>query len=111
MWRIATSEEQNIKITYLRDNQQHTTEAIPYVEPNKWYERKALRRLEIKPEMASTIFDVVSNSPAALAGLKHGDRIIELNGNVIYNPQAVASAVDAMSNGPVTGVKSDHPAR
>jgi regulator of sigma E protease len=104
MWRIATSEEQNIKITYLRDNQQHTTEAIPYVEPNKWYERKALRRLEIKPEMASTIFEVVSNSPAALAGLKHGDRIIELNGNAVYNPQAVASAVDAMSNGPVTAL-------
>ena len=104
MWRIATSEGPKIKVTYSRDNQEHTTETVPYVAPTKWYERKALRRLMIAPEMPSTIYEVASNSPAALAGLRHGDRIVEMNGQPVYNPQAIAAAVDAMSNSPVVAL-------
>lgn len=101
MWRIATSEGSKLKVTYSRDNQEHTTEAVPYVAPTKWYERKALRRLMIAPEMAAVIYEVASNSPAAAAGLRHGDRIIKLNGEPVYNPQAIGAAVDAMTNSPI----------
>jgi len=104
MWRIATSEEKKIKITYSRDRQEHTTEAVPYVAPTKWYERKALRRLMIVPASPSIVFEVASNSPAALAGLHHGDHVIALNGQPIYNPQAIVSAEEAMSNSPITAL-------
>lgn len=104
MWRIATSEDQKIKITYSRDKQEHTAEAVPYVAPTKWYERKALRRLMINPSIPSTVLEVASNSPAALAGLHHGDQIVALNGEPVYHPNAIGFAEEAMSNSPITAL-------
>jgi regulator of sigma E protease len=104
MWRIATSEEKTLKITYLRDRQEHTTEAVPSIAPTKWYERKALRRLMINPAIPSTVLEVASNSPAALAGLHHGDQIVALNGQPIYHPNAIGFLEEAMSNSPITAL-------
>jgi regulator of sigma E protease len=100
-WRIVTSENTNIAVTYLRDNKEETTLVTPYHRPTKWYERKDLRHILIGPAMKAIVDQIASNSPAALAGLTNGDEIIALNGNKIYSPQAIFSAEDEMSNSPV----------
>jgi regulator of sigma E protease len=72
--------------------------AVPFHRETKWYERKALRQILINSASKATIYEVATNSPAAVAGLKPGDEITALNGEKIYSPAAVDSAEEAMSN-------------
>ena len=51
--------------------------------------------------MKATVFEIASNSPTALAGLKTGDEIIGMDGQKVYSYLAVFSAEDEMSNSPV----------
>jgi regulator of sigma E protease len=100
-WRIVTSTGTNIAIKFVRDGQESTVYAPLYHRETKWYERKALRQILITPADKVSIFEIASNSPAALAGLKPGDEIIALDGKKIFSPNAVIAAEDAMSNGVV----------
>jgi regulator of sigma E protease len=97
-WRIVTSTGTNIAIKYLRDGKESVAYATPFHRDTKWYQRKALRQILITSASKATVFDVATNSPAALAGLKTGDQILALNGEKIYSPFAVDSAQEAMSN-------------
>jgi regulator of sigma E protease len=97
-WRIITSTGTNIAVKYLRDGQEYTGYAPVYHPATHWYERKALRKLLIAPEMKAIIFGIASNSPAARAGLTNGDEIIALNGQKIYSPLAVSTLEDSWSN-------------
>ncbi len=103
-WRIVTSEGTNIVFKYLRDGKESLAYATPYKRNTKWYERKAMRQVLISPAMESKIFEVASNSPAALAGLRQGDEIVAINGERIYSYYSVLYAQEQMTNGiaPVT---------
>jgi regulator of sigma E protease len=100
-WRVITSENTNIVVKYLRDGQEKMAYATPYYQPTHWYERKSLRQLLIDSATPSIVAEVISNSPAARAGLTNGDEITKINGEQIYSPDAVIYAVESMSNGPV----------
>ncbi len=107
-WRIVTSEHTNIVIKYLRDGRETTVSATPFHRKTKVFnlfglvniplERKALRQILITAAGKATIFEVATNSPAAIAGLKAGDEIVKVNGEKIYSPFAVDFAQQAMSN-------------
>jgi len=97
-WRIVTSTGTNIAIKYERDHQEFTTYAVPFHPATKWYERKSLRKIMISPEEKATIFEVATNSPAAVAGLQTGDQVVALDGQKIYSFMSVASAEEDMSN-------------
>jgi len=86
------------------DKEQPLTYVMPYHRPTKWYERKALRQILVAPAIKTVVGDVVSNSPAARAGLTNGDEIVALDYHKIYSPLAVTTAEDAMSNGPVKAI-------
>lgn len=103
-WRIITSEGTNIAIKYLRDGKEYQTEAVPYRAKTHWYERKALRQVLLRPAYRAIIYDVATNSPAALAGLRHGDEVVGLNGEKIFSFMAVVHKEDMMTNGPITPV-------
>lgn len=98
VWRIVSSTGTNIDIKILRDGQTETVAVKPYRRETKWYERKALRQILAAPANKATIFEVASNSPAAVAGLKSGDQVVALDGKKIYSFMSVISAEDAMSN-------------
>ncbi len=102
-WRIVTSSGTNIAIKYQRGD---APPVIAYATPTHlathWYERKSLRKVLMNGASKATIFEVATNSPAALAGLKEGDEVIALNGEKIFSPAAVDYAQLAMSNGVVT---------
>ncbi len=88
-WRVITSGNTNIALTYVRSGVTNTAYAIPYKRETKWYERKALRQIRVGPIQPALIYDVGSNSPAAVAGLQRGDEIVKINGTNIYNFAAV----------------------
>jgi len=100
-WRIVTSEGTNIAIRYLRDGKESTAYAVPYKAPNKWYERKSLRKILVGPTQPSIVAGVVANSPAAIAGLRTNDEVISLNGEKVYSPVAIMYAEELFTNGPV----------
>jgi regulator of sigma E protease len=101
IWRVITSEGTNIAVKYSCEGRENTAYVTPYYEPTHWYERKSLRQLQIESAIPSIVAGVVSNSPAALAGLTNGDEITAINHEKIYSPEAVFWAVEQMSNGPV----------
>lgn len=101
IWRVITSEGTNIVVQYRRDGQEKTAYVTPYYQPTHWYERKSLRQLQIESALPSIVAGVISNSPAAAAGLTNGDEITAVNHEKIYSPDAVVWAVNSMSNGPV----------
>ena len=103
-WRIITSQGATIKIKYSHAGKESVTYAVPFRRSTKWYERKALPQILIASETPAIVYEVASNSPAALAGLRHGDRIVALNGEKIYSYMPIVSAQDAMSNSPVRPV-------
>ncbi len=104
-WRIITSQGTNIAVRYLRDGKEYLTEATPFKAPTKWYERKALRKLLMTPATKTVVFNVATNSPAALAGLQRGDEIVALDGQKIYSFLAVLHEEDTMTNGPIRPVR------
>jgi len=104
-WRIITSEGTNIVINYAREGEQHTAQVKPFHRPTKWYERKALRQVLISNANKAVIYEVASNSPAALGGLQRGDEIVAMNGERIYSPSAVAYEEETMTNGPIRPIQ------
>jgi regulator of sigma E protease len=103
-WRVVTSENPTIAITYLRNGVTNTTFATPTNRPTHWYERKDLRHILILPAEPAIIYEVASNSPAALAGIKRGDEVIAINGEKIFSHNSVFEREEAMTNGPVVPV-------
>lgn len=101
IWRVITSEGAKIAVKYRHDGQEQMAYVTPYYQPTHWYERKSLRQLEIGSALPSIVAGVISNSPAASAGLTNGDEITAIDHKKIYSPEAVAWAVEQMSNGPV----------
>jgi regulator of sigma E protease len=97
-WRIVTSSGTNIAIKYRRDGREAMAYTMPFHRKTGWLERKALRQIKIVGAAKSSVFEIASNSPAALAGLKKGDEVVALNGQKIYSPLAVEMAQEAMSN-------------
>ncbi len=103
-WRIITSEGTNIAIKYLRDGKEYIAHATPHREPTKWYQRKSMRKVMISPERPVSIADVLTNSPAAVAGLKPNDEIIAIDGEPVLAPEAVQYAQLMLTNGPLKPV-------
>lgn len=99
MWRIVTSEGDSIPIKYERDGTEYVTNVVPTKLPTKWYERKSLRKILIAAAQPAIVAGVVSNSPAATAGLRPDDEIVAIDGEKVHNPEAVLHQQDLMTNG------------
>jgi regulator of sigma E protease len=98
VWRVITSEGTNIAITYLRNGATNTVNAKPFKRETKWYERKDLRHIKVGHVLKPVIDGTITNSPAALAGLKHGDEIVAINREPIYSLDAVLYVSEKMTN-------------
>ncbi|HLP78603.1 MAG TPA: RIP metalloprotease RseP [Candidatus Paceibacterota bacterium] len=104
-WRIITSAGTNIPIKYVRNGEERMAYPVPYRRATHWYERKALRQILVAPAIEPVVDQPLTNSPAQFAGLKHGDKIIKLEGEKISSAHAVWYLEDTMTNGatrPVT---------
>ena len=80
MWRIVRSTGETIPIKVDRDGKILTFNPTPIKEETKFWQRKSLRQIRILPAESAIIAEIVPDSPAAAAGLQHGDRIVSVNG-------------------------------
>ncbi|KAB2654104.1 MAG: RIP metalloprotease RseP [Verrucomicrobia bacterium] len=97
-WRIITSEGTNIAVKYLRDGKEAMAYPTYIKQKTSWYERRALRQVYLGPIAKPVVGDVLTNSPAHLAGLKRGDEIVAINGDKILSLLAVEYAQELMTN-------------
>jgi len=98
VWRVVTSEGTNIPIKYVRDGKEAMAYPTPFRRVTKWYERKAFRQVLLDGAHEAIIHDVVTNSPAAQAGLKRGDQVVAINGKDVFSVNTVLDAESAMTN-------------
>jgi len=103
-WRIVTSQGTNIAIKYVRDGKEEMAYAKPSIAKTKWYERRALRKVQIAPAQTAIVYEVATNSPAALAGLKRGDEVIKMNGEKLHSFLGIVQKEESMTNGPIEPV-------
>jgi regulator of sigma E protease len=98
LWRVITSEGTNIVVTYSRDGQEKTVHISPIKLETKWYERRSMRKILVDSPFPAVVGAVLTNSPAALAGLKEGDEIIAINGEKVYSISAIRHVQGQMTN-------------
>jgi regulator of sigma E protease len=101
-WRIVRSEGDVIPIKVARVENGTTNvltlKTTPIKDETKFWERKSLREIKIGPAQSSIIAKVVTNSPAAIAGLKPGDQVLEFNGKKLYFFGNVSEYVEDHTN-------------
>lgn len=102
VWNIARSEEPVIPIEFRREGQTQTVWVEPTVAARNGWSRKNLRQIAIAPAQTPMIAHIISDSPAAAAGLKRGDLILAINGEKLLSLPALAEYLNTYSGGPVT---------
>jgi regulator of sigma E protease len=103
-WRIIAGEGDTIHMKVLRDGQPVSLEMKPQydTEPRKFWQRRALREIPFYPaETDIRVARVLPDGPAAVAGIKPGDQIIELGEEPIYTSSSVSRFVTHNTNVPV----------
>jgi len=93
MWRVVSSEGDKIPIEVERDGKRMAFESDWVKEETKAWERKSLRQIQIYPNKTPLIGKVEPDSPAALAGLKANDIILEVDGSKLWCPEALGEYV------------------
>ncbi len=93
---IALSENEKVTLTIERTLADGSTKKMDilssYELPDtSWWQRSGMRRIGVMPSYGATVGAVSPHSPAEQAGLQVGDKIIELNGTPIYNPESIMS--------------------
>jgi regulator of sigma E protease len=97
-WRIIASEGTNIPIKYVRNGEEKMAYPVPKRRETKWYERKAMRQVLIAPEHEAFVHDVATNSPAAIAGLQRGDKVVAVNGEKLHSVLKILHLEESMTN-------------
>jgi len=84
-WRVVRSEGETIPIKVERDGKILEFNPIPIKRETKFWQRKSLRQIEIAPAQSTIVAEVTPDSPAAAAGLKRGDQVVECNGTPLHH--------------------------
>jgi len=101
-WRVVRSEGARISVKVERNGQVLEFQPEPAREPTKIWQRQSLRQIRILPAMSSIIAVVITNSPAAVAGLRPGDRILSVNGQPLFHFAALGEYVEQHANEALT---------
>jgi regulator of sigma E protease len=102
IWNVLRSEEPTIPIKVERAGEVRTFPVAPFKSETRGWRRKSVRQIMILPAQTPLIDQVQPDSPAAAAGLKHGDVVAGFNGTRIYHPLAVADYIEAHPDQPIT---------
>jgi regulator of sigma E protease len=113
MWHVIRSEGSTIPIKVERRDENGQTnllslEATFHREPTKFWQRKSLRQILIDPAHTVIIGMVISNSPAARAGLARGDEVHTINGQKLYHYANFAEYLDKHPGVAITITGTNH---
>ena len=89
-WRIVRSEGDTIPIKFERDGKIISFNCGFVKEKTRAWQRKSLREILMEPAFTPIVGRVSTNSPAARAGLRPFDEILEVNGTKLYHPEGLA---------------------
>ena len=101
-WRVVRSEGDTIPIKFERDGKIISFDSGFVKEKTRPWQRKSLREILIEPAFTPIVGAVTSNSPAAHAGLRPFDEIVEVNGTKLYHPEGLARYIAQHSGTPLT---------
>lgn len=117
VWAIASSTTDDIPFKVRRPGEpeprmipvhapvQDNPEYKQYRENLSWFgkifARPPLRKVGIGPAVDYQIEEIYPNSPAARAGLQKGDRIVEVNGEKVYNASIVEDVAEKKPGEPM----------
>src|SRR2546426_9792412 len=99
MWRVVSSQGAKIPIQVERDGTVLTLESEWVKEETKSWERKSLRQIQIAPKKTPLVGKVEPNSPAAAAGIKPNDVIVEVDGIKLLNPETLGEYIEQQGAG------------
>jgi regulator of sigma E protease len=101
-WRIVSSVNEKVELKVERQGQVLELFATPKREETKAWQRKGLRKIMIGPAFTAIVAEIDTNSPAALAGLKVSDRILEVNGTKVASFAGFEDAVENSKGTPLS---------
>ncbi|MEI8044508.1 MAG: RIP metalloprotease RseP [Verrucomicrobiota bacterium] len=93
-WRIVRSEGATVPVRVERDGKAILFSPAPAKDETKIWQRKSLRQIKIAPAESSIVAEIVPDSPAARAGLKRGDQVLDVNGTKLYHFAALTEYVE-----------------
>ena len=102
VWGVARSEGETIPFQVRRGDRTLTFNPIPVAQdaPSAW-QRKALRAVFIQPAYTALVAKVDPGSPAEKAGLRENDVVTAVNGQKLYNPQALTDVEQSAYGQPI----------
>ncbi|HEY6070044.1 MAG TPA: PDZ domain-containing protein, partial [Chthoniobacterales bacterium] len=101
-WAVVRSEGDTIPIKFERDGQVQSVEVEPYkAESRGWFRRKSIRQLLVLPAETLVIAKVQPDSPAEKMGLLKGDTVRAINGEKLYNSEALIEQAKNHPNDPM----------
>jgi regulator of sigma E protease len=101
-WNVIRSEGATIPFVVERNGQRIALSVVPYIAPSSGWRRKSVRQVLIYPATTPLIDKVQPNTPAAAAGLQHGDIITGFDGQRIYSPIALSAYVETHGGKPIS---------
>jgi regulator of sigma E protease len=97
-WRIVRSEGATIPITVERNGKVLELESGYIKETTKAWQRKSLRQIGVEPAYTPIIGLVITNGPAADAGLRRGDEIHAVDGVKLHHPASLGEFITNRPN-------------
>ena len=95
VWRIVSSTNPTIDIGFVRDGVAKDVAVTPRLEQPAFWQRAALRQILISPADKELVVDkVIPDSPADLAGVQPGDKVVAMNGQKLYSETEIAGQVE-----------------
>ncbi len=101
-WNVIRSEGSTIPFVVERGGQKLTLPVTPYIAPSSGWRRKSVRQVLIHPAITPVIDEVQPETPAAVAGLRHGDIVRGFDGQRIYSPVALGAYVESHAGKPIS---------
>jgi regulator of sigma E protease len=101
IWNVVRSEGLTIPFKIERDGKLLSVDVVPYKAEARGWRRKSVRQVLILPAQTPVIEKVQPNTPAAAAGLQHGDVITRYNDIKIFHPIVLADFVETHGNEPI----------
>jgi len=105
--QIVTSEGDDINFIVERPGEAKPLHLTSHFEipPTRWWQRKALRQVGIQPETGWIYATgTIKGSPAALAGVEEGDRLVSADGKEFTNPEDVVAYIRSKGETPINFV-------
>nr|MBA2534598.1 RIP metalloprotease RseP [Rubrobacter sp.] len=102
VWNVVRSENPTIPFKVERNGQVLDFSVEPYKSETSGWRRKSVRQVLISPAQTAIIEAVQAKTPAAAAGLQHGDVVLGFNATPIYHPIALAEYIEKHPTEPLT---------